>query len=133
MTEALVGKKVKSVSIGERKDVLRFDFEGFGALPLFVSATGDCCSNSWFEHITGIDALVGGTVARVVGRDMPEDSWNVPDQDVLTRYYGWTVETEKGRLDIEMRNESNGYYGGDIDLGHGGPSPSPMLPVSEDF
>ncbi len=31
-----------------------------------------------------------------------------------TKYYGCKITTDKGHIIIDYRNESNGYYGGDI-------------------
>lgn len=33
-------------------------------------------------------------------------------------YYGLKITTEKGRAVIDYRNDSNGYYGGSLMLGH---------------
>jgi len=103
-----VGKTVSKLEMNEDKSVMRFTMLD-GAI-FYVSAVGDCCSNSWFEHIEGEDALLGYEVLRVVEREMPKaiDKTNGD----LTQFYGWTLETSRGRFDVEMRNESNGCYGG---------------------
>ena len=102
----LVGKTVSKLEMNNAKDVIRFTLDD-GAF-IFASAVGECCSRSWFEHIEGEDALIGSPVLAVVEKK------SAPDYGELTQFYGWTLETARGRFDIEMRNESNGYYGGKI-------------------
>lgn len=106
----LVGRIVESAWINERRDVIELRFADNPAL--FLCAVGDCCSRSWFEHVEGVDALIGHQILRVVEREMPPPSSDAHSD--VTRYYGWTIETARGRCDIEMRNESNGWYGGSV-------------------
>lgn len=112
--EHLVGSVIKTVSMNEDKTEIRFDFED-ARLPLVIKAYGDCCSNSWFEHLAGFEALIGHKVVEVVDRPMPEGTNDPNDQYI--QYYGWTIVTARGRADLEMRNSSNGYYGGWIEVG----------------
>lgn len=110
--EYLVGKTVAKVDVNEDKDVIRFTLSD-GSF-IFASAVGGCCSRSWFEHLEGEDALIGNPIFRVVDREMKsdDDKSGDPEYGSLIKFYGWTLETPHGRFDIEMRNESNGYYGG---------------------
>ena len=108
--EELKGVAVKSVEINNAKDLIVILSENGDKW--YLSATGDCCSSSWFEHIEGIDALIGETINKVVDREMPEGRDDEEHEHL--EFYGWTLETAKGRCDIEMRNASNGYYGGDV-------------------
>jgi hypothetical protein len=107
--EQLVGRKTVSVEINEEKDLMLLKFED--GSQLYISATGGCCSKSWFEHVSGVEALLGEVVLAVDVRQMPADT--EVDYETI-RYYGWSVKTARGSFDIEMRNQSNGYYGGDI-------------------
>lgn len=77
-----------------------------------ITADGDCCSNSWFEHVDD-DGIVGGLVTAVEDSGTP-DGWVEPkaDDHECLQFYFTTISTTKGRLFIEMRNSSNGYYGG---------------------
>jgi len=58
---SLVGKKVLNVEINDAKDFIAFHTDKgiFSYL-----AYGDCCSSSWFEHISGLDVLIGSTVEK---------------------------------------------------------------------
>lgn len=111
---ALVGKTVAKLEVNAEKKVIRFTLSDGSVL--FASAVGDCCSQSWFENLEGEEALIGNPVISVVDRKMPEaeDKTDGPEYGNLTQFYGWTLETSRGRFDIEMRNESNGYYGGNV-------------------
>ena len=111
---AMIGKTVSKMDMNAEKNVIRFTLTD-GAV-INASAVGDCCSSSWFEHLEGDEALIGHPILRVIDREMPpdDDKTAAPEYGNLIQFYGWTLETERGRFDIEMRNESNGYYGGSI-------------------
>lgn len=109
--QELLHEKISSVYLEISKEFLIFETttgKKFG-----YRAEGDCCSKSHFEHVNGLQSLFGNEVLRVVERAMPEDTRG--DWETI-RYYGWTLETKNGRCDIEMRNTSNGYYGGSVEL-----------------
>jgi hypothetical protein len=80
-------------------------------------AEGDCCSSSWFEHMSGVQALIGSTVREVSDIDLPDVMEDVDfdesKYDVLA-YYGIRIVSDGGYSDIDYRNDSNGYYGGYI-------------------
>lgn len=77
-------------------------------------ADGDCCSQTY------IDSIEGPTDGLIVAVEEPE--WGGPvgedrDDDNCIQHYRTTLVIEgKGRLDVEYRNESNGYYGGSLEL-----------------
>lgn len=75
------------------------------------AAQGECCSESWFYHILGIDCLIGHTVQKVDEIDMGEIDDGLTRQG-YDKLYKITLTTESGYCDIEFRNSSNGYYGG---------------------
>lgn len=70
---------------------------------------GDCCSSSWVESVE-CDAPAGAVFC---GYDLDDDrdppGWH--DGSERKVYFGHFV-TDRGRIAWEMRNESNGYYGG---------------------
>ena len=110
----LIGKKITGLRINEDQSVLAFDTDQ-GVIA--YDAWGDCCSETWFADITGVGALIGGTVKTVACVNM--NGYNVDDgrcrQDV-DEAYGYKLTTDKGYADIVFRNSSNGYYGGSIEL-----------------
>lgn len=108
----LEGVTVLEIRINEDKDRIKLILKD--APSLWISANGDCCSQSWFAHIEGFENLIGNKILKVIERQMPEPLKN--DDFECLQFYGWTLQTEKGNCDIEMRNSSNGYYGGDVEV-----------------
>lgn len=114
--DSMVGKTIKAVHMGEDNIYLVFEttdgeFHGY-------EAEGDCCSSSWFSHVTGLKNLVGEEIVSVEGRDEYTDeeykeAEKEGDYESLA-LYGFMLKTKKGTCDIEMRNDSNGYYGGTV-------------------
>ncbi len=78
-----------------------------------ADAEGDCCSTSWIEHLTG-SQIRGQMVAT---EEVPElashdDGHNPDDYEVLA-LYGTRFHFADGQtMDLDYRNDSNGYYGG---------------------
>ncbi len=76
--------------------------------------SAECCSEGWIEHIEGSENLLDATVLSV--EEVPEQE--IPDgdprklstHDVLLIYF-LKIKTTKGYVDIDYRNDSNGYYG----------------------
>ena len=109
MTNILVGKTIKSLKIAEDKTALFFETEQGD---IKVKCDADCCSFTWIEHIE-LPAL--GFPAKVISAEdleMP-DLGDMPNCDVVA-YYGFKIITDKGELILDYRNDSNGYYGGDL-------------------
>lgn len=76
---------------------------------------GDCCSESWIEHIT---LPHYGMVGKVLDVREVELGKCMPTRQEVDQLYGLTVamEGEYGaeELHVEFRNSSNGYYGGSM-------------------
>ena len=107
----LTGKRVASVFRNEAKDHIRFIIDD--GSEVHYSAEGDCCSTSWIEHISGVCFLVGALVLAIEpGAEVPSTS---DDEHECLQYYNYNIKTDKGTCAIEMRNSSNGYYGGSIE------------------
>lgn len=77
-------------------------------------AYGDCCSHSWINTLTGLANLLDRPVQKVTLNKELRDEAN--DNGNVIKYYGVTLETIKGFVDLEYRNSSNGYYGGSLDF-----------------
>lgn len=73
---------------------------------------GDCCSTSWIEHYELPEA---GEITKEL-KKISIDTIDTEDGDASTYFY--KLITDKGSYDIEMRHESNGYYGGWLGLYH---------------
>lgn len=91
-------------------------------------AEGDCCSSSWFEHLSGVEALIDSTVVDVEFADGGAEDRS--DYE----YLQWDfiiIVTNKGRATIEFRNSSNGYYSGWAELRQD--PPENLEPIIDDF
>lgn len=109
----LIGKKLIEPSIlSEDKTIITLKTE---TSTIKLEAEGDCCSHSWVEHS---DIIPAGEIIKEViekdvtviqeeGYDRESNSYN----ECIKQYF-YEVKTDKGSYTIEMRNESNGYYGG---------------------
>lgn len=116
--KSLKGLKVNSLSMNVEKTLLVLHTDQ-GDKKLY--AVGDCCSNSWFENITGVDNLVGHTIEKVANNSFPELTKKLKDArysycEEVIKFYSFSMKTEKGTFEIEYRNSSNGYYSGDIEI-----------------
>jgi hypothetical protein len=110
LTKSLVGRTIESVSISIDKEDLMFKFEDGGRA--LWRAVGDCCSSSWFEHVDDLDFR--GEILSV--EDDEGRYFDERNDDGALKHYFTVVKTNRGRLIIEMRNQSNGYYGGQIEV-----------------
>lgn len=136
----LIGKRVNGILISESNNYLVFrTIDG----EIFIYATsGDCCNSVWVNHIAGVDILGQGNSfdllrgALVTGAE--DKGWgdNREDNDgydVIQDGF-WTIQTDRGYIDIEVRNSHNGYYGGNFEQVEGRFLDEERLrPVTKDF
>lgn len=125
--EKLVGHKVTGLFRNADKDRLRFVLESGDSVHCYTD--GDCYSHSWIEHIEGVCNLIGATVRKI------EDGAEVPSIETdgeTIQFYNYRIVTERGFCNIEMRNSSNGYYGGSLDAADGTDDSAP-IPIADDF
>jgi hypothetical protein len=96
---------------GQNRDTITFHCDNGDYVYV---ADGDCCSTTY------IDTVEGPKAGRVL--EVQEPEWNDPvrssqTEDGETKFYKTTLVLEgQGHLDVEYRNESNGYYGGSLEL-----------------
>ena len=103
----LVGKTLSNVELAADKKAIRFTVDG---QPLVVKCDGDCCSDTWIESV---EMPVGGLPAiflEAANLDLPSQD---NDGDLI-QFYGLKLTTDKGDLVLDYRNQSNGYYGGNL-------------------
>ena len=109
--KSLVGKTIKELWVSKDQYKLAFvtdqnDIIGF-------EVAGDCCSESWFADITGVDFLLNSTVVSV--EDVCMSSLGESDgrsRQVCDEIYCYKFKTNNGHAEVIFRNSSNGYYGG---------------------
>lgn len=108
----LIGKRVLRVWLVSDKKAMRFDVEGGD--PVIARADGGCCSSTWIEALD-MPAFLLGTIRAVEDIEMPDAVPKVEDREMeVIAYYGCKITTDKGSCVIDYRNESNGYYGGNL-------------------
>lgn len=107
MMDELKGRAIKSARINPDKTLLVFDTDE-GEIAYY--AEGDCCSESWFNHVTGAEYLAGSTVKEVETSDV--DGQLAGTRQEADQVAFVTMPTSIGYTTFEFRNSSNGYYGG---------------------
>jgi hypothetical protein len=127
-----IGRTITGVWRGSGDVAFTFD----DGTTIYCAPEGDCCSHSWVEHVSGVADAIGATVDSVdVNPEIAtHDDANHEAYDVLALYGISLITTRGHRIDIDYRNESNGYYGGwlnwhfedDVPDGH-------WVPMREDF
>jgi hypothetical protein len=109
----LIGETILEVIISDDKDEITFITDGGRRRYL---AYGDCCSRSWIETTGPIEDIIGQKIISTEEHGMNE--LDVEYGNVV-RVYQDTLKTEKISWNIEYRNESNGFYGGSLELYEG--------------
>lgn len=104
----LVGKTIKAIKIADDRKAILFDTD---AGELIARADGGCCSSTWIEHIS-LPMSLPAMVLSANDIEMPD--LGSPDDYECIAYYGFQIKTDRGDIVIDYRNESNGYYGGDL-------------------
>jgi hypothetical protein len=105
----LVGKTIEKIKIATDKKALLFVTD---CGEIIARADGDCCSSTWIEHMELPAMGFPAKVTAVEDLDMPD--LGSPDEYEVIAYYGCKITTDKGVIVIDYRNESNGYYGGNL-------------------
>lgn len=105
-----VGKRVLEIRINQVGDQLALLTDQDETL--WVVATSDCCSESFFNDVLGIRNLIGEEITKVEERELPHLTYDDPVTDDRTLFYSLVISTRIGYCDIIFRNESNGYYTG---------------------
>lgn len=110
--KTIIGKTITAMEISDDREALRFLLTD-GECVAYTDAGSRSCT--WIEHIE-LPAL--GFPAVVVSVDdlsMPEGAPSSfhTGANSLT-FYGCKIVTDKGEIIIDYRNDSNGYYCGDL-------------------
>jgi hypothetical protein len=119
---ALVGQTVVALWLSSDREAIRFTLADGRDVVAYCDA--DCCSHTWIEDVLDPDVVLG-TVTRAEAIELPEQlqaATKTENYEEEMAYYGFAIETERGRCTIAYRNSSNGYYGGSLnwpgDYGH---------------
>ena len=109
--EELIGRVVRALYVSAGDGTMYFVTDG-GVIAYETEA--DCCSESWFADVLGVEALLGHRVLAVAIDELPDgyDDSNARTRQEHDECHGYTITTAAGRTSIVFRNSSNGYYGG---------------------
>lgn len=105
----LVDRKVLKLFVGPREHSVYFELDN-GKI-LCADTEADCCSETWFADIVGVQSLIGGEVRSVENLEVPDGDDSRTRQE-YDRFYGFKITTVYGHCDFIYRNSSNGYYSG---------------------
>lgn len=127
----LIGKVIHEVRIDPENTEIQFitDEE-----VLSYYTYGECCSESWIQHISGLQALIGERVLKVDEIEMPEindGEEGFSGRQYVDKIYSYKMFTGNGVCELEMRNASNGYYGGSLQKVD--KIPHELKPLHKDF
>jgi hypothetical protein len=138
----LVGKRINGLFIGD--DAWALVFRDINGRHYCFRTENDCCNTVWFNHVNGVetvlgegnvfDILRGAMVTGVESKGWTDDRTDEDGYDVIQDGF-WTIATDRGYIDLEVRNSHNGYYGGSVvydaesDLG----TIEDLTAVTEDF
>jgi len=117
----LIGKRINGLFIGE--DAWALVFRDINGRHYCFRTKNDCCNTVWFNHVNGVatvlgegnlfDILRGAMVTAVEDKGWTEDRSDEDGYDVIQDGF-WTIATDRGYIDLEVRNSHNGYYGGSV-------------------
>jgi hypothetical protein len=141
---SIIGKTVQQVRMNPARTYLVFDCTD-GSKECFYTS-GDCCSRSWIEHTTNVDWIKGRKIVGYTTADLRSftasekepGTWMHPAKDTYDDHiqvYSASFAFEDGNaFTVEFRNQSNGYYGGELESVAEDDVPwNEMGVVSEDF
>jgi hypothetical protein len=124
----LVGHRINGIFLNQ--DHTRVVFRTIEGREFGYYTHGDCCNTVYINHFQGKDVVGEGNTfdllrgALVLATE--EKEWVAIDDDD-TEYdddsYGggcvedgfFTIKTDRGYIDFEVRNEHNGYYSGHLE------------------
>jgi len=120
----LVGKRINGLFIGD--DDWALVFRDINQRYYCFRTENDCCNNVWFNHVNGVSTVLGeGNLFDVLRGAMVtgvEDKGWTKDRedgyDVIQDGF-WTIKTDRGYIDLEVRISHNGYYGGRVKYDEG--------------
>lgn len=111
----LVGKSILRLEMSENNDYLLFHTnEG----SFMYACYGDCCSESWINHIADVRNLFNGAVTKIETSEDFATPATRQESEYMSFFRVFTAQ-QGGRWEdcavFEFRNSSNGYYSGSLD------------------
>lgn len=110
----LFGGTIVAIHLASDREAIKFTLAD--GREVVARCDGDCCSHTWIEDVFDPEAALG-EVTKAEDIDLPAE-WQTKTKtdnyEEEMAYYGFAIETPKGRCTIAYRNSSNGYYGGNL-------------------
>jgi hypothetical protein len=107
LSEEIMDNKIKSVKLTENQIFIEFfQIDKY----IILRAIGDCCSYSWFEfnNESFMSSLLNKCIKEIIVGDELGDG--------CLKIMPVTIITDNGKVNFELKNESNGYYSGWIEI-----------------
>jgi len=117
--QELVGKVITEIRINKSRTVLTFLTNENHIIQ--YHAEGDCCSKSWIEHVEGVQDFIGKEIEsfeEVTACHKIEGMLTSRGKGEMVDVYFYRLKVKGGWnpvLTIDLRNDSNGYYGGTLE------------------
>lgn len=131
-SKELLGKKINKIFING--EYLKFETDKGD---VYFQVEGDCCSHSYFYDFEGVERLLNNGEVKSFEEipDMPQPKQ--PEYDAIAAY-GYRITTEDKKFGevssvLSFRNESNGYYGGSMELTDSIPATEEMQEIKKDW
>lgn len=115
----LIGRRINGMFLGN--DGWTLAFRTTDGLWFRYDTENDCCNSVWVNHVTGVniigeannsfDIIRGALVVSAEDKGWGENRDGEDGYEVVQDAF-WTILTDRGYIDIEVRNSHNGYYGG---------------------
>ena len=135
----LIGERINGILLNDDKN--RLIVRTINGQEFHYYTSGDCCNTVWINHMTGVNVLGEGNTfdilrgALVTGAE--DKGWG--DNQVIEGEWDviqdgfFTLKTDRGYIDFEVRNSHNGYYGGSFEYDENPSTGTEYTPVTEDF
>ncbi len=104
-------ERIRKAELSQDGETFTLTF--FGGESMRFEAFGDCCSESWIEHLEAPKDLEGALLTGYEEIPMSDEWLN---DDEYQQVYESRFLTDRGPIVLEFRNNSNGYYGGSLEL-----------------
>jgi hypothetical protein len=115
--EILEKEYINSIYLSSLKDFVVFETNRFF---IAFSTMADCCSESWINHISGLECLSNTIVIKTEAvtqmKKLEKGDEGFSGKQEVDEIYSFKIFTPDGVCELEMRNASNGYYGGWLEL-----------------
>jgi hypothetical protein len=118
----LIGQRINGMFIDD--DYRTILFRTVNGKYFQFHTQNDCCNSVWINHISGVhcvgdsnnsfDLLRGALVTDAEDKGWTPNRYDEDEHEAVQDGF-WTIHTDRGHIDLEVRNSHNGYYGGSLE------------------